>query len=121
MFGISHRKKAAKSRANKVTYLTSKDKKAQALFGTGVLPQATYGAETVGYSPTFVGKLRTLAADATGPANKGRCPITATPVAKRLEWDPYGRGPVSLIQEWCRLAPNLHLPALQRAWTQMEG
>ena len=121
MFGISHRKKAAKSRANKVTYLTSKNKKAQALYGTGVLPHATYGAETVGYSVTFVGELRTMAASATGTANKRRCPITALAAAKGYEWDLYVRGPVSLIQEWCRLAPKEHMPALQRAWTQMEG
>ena len=74
MIGIAHRKKAAKKRANKVTYLTSKDNRAQALYGTGVLSQATYGAETTGYSPTFGGELRPMAADATGTAHKGRCP-----------------------------------------------
>ena len=24
-------------------------------------------------------------------------------------------------QEWCRLSPKVHLPALHRAWTQMES
>ena len=62
-----------------------------------------------------------MAADATGTAHKGRCPITAIAVAKDLTWDPYVRGPVILIQEWCRLAPEVHLPALTRAWTQMES
>ena len=120
MIGIIHRKKAAKLRASRVTYLTSKDKRAKALYGTGVLPQATYGAETTGYSPTFVTELRTMAADATGTSHKGRCPYTAIAVAKGMEWDPYVRGPVSLIQEWCRVAPKVHLPTLQRAWTAME-
>ena len=109
MIGITHRKKAAKARANKVTYLTSKSKRAQALYGTGVLPQATYGAESVGYSPTMITELRTMAADATGTAKKGRCPITAIAVAKGIEWDPYVRGPVTLIQEWCSLAPKVDL------------
>ena len=58
MLGIAHRKRAAKKRANKVTYVTSKDKRAKALYGTGVLPQATYGAESTGYSPTFVKELK---------------------------------------------------------------
>ena len=66
----------------------------------GVLPQVTYGAEPVGYSPTMIQELRTMAADATGRANKGRCPITALAIAKGLEWYPYVRGPVRLIQEW---------------------
>ena len=62
-----------------------------------------------------------MAADATGTAHKGRCPYTAIAVAKGMEWDPYVRGPVTLIQEWCRVAPKVHLPALQRAWTVMEA
>ena len=78
------------------------------------------GAETTGYSPTFVGELRTMAAEATGTAHTGRCPYTAIAVAKGMEWDPYVRGPVTLIQEWCRVAPKVHLPALSRAWTIME-
>ena len=119
LVGITHRKRAARQRAYRVTYLTTKDKRAQALYGTGVLPQATYGAETTGYSPTFVSELRTMAADATGTAHKGRCPYTAIAIAKGMEWDPYVRGPVTLIQEWCRVAPKVHLPALQRAWTIM--
>ena len=104
MVGITYRKRAAKARANKVTYLKAKDKRAQALYGTGVLPQATYEAETVGYSPMLVSELLTMAAAATGTAHKGRCPITVIAGAKGLTCDPYARGPVTLIQEWCRLA-----------------
>ena len=61
-----------------------------------------------------------MEADATGTAHKGRCPYTAIAVAKGMEWDPYVRGPVTLIQEWCRVAPKVHMPSLQRAWTTME-
>ena len=62
-----------------------------------------------------------MAADATGTAHKGRCPYTAIAVAKGMEWDPYVRGPVTLIQGWCRVAPKVHLPALSRAWIIMEA
>ena len=62
-----------------------------------------------------------MAADATGTAHKGRCPYTAIAVAKGMEWNPYVRGPVTLIQEWCRVAPKVHMPSLQRAWTTMEA
>ena len=62
-----------------------------------------------------------MGADVVGTPQHGRCPITAIAVAKDLSWDPYVRGSVTLIQEWCRLAPKVHLPALERAWTQMEA
>ena len=107
MIGIKDRFGKARIRANKVAYLSRKNKRAKALYGTGVLPVATSGAEAVGYSPSMVKQLRTMAADATGIANKGRCPITALAIAKGIEWDPYVRGPVRLIPEWCRLAPKV--------------
>ena len=98
-----------------VIYLTNKDKRAQALLWHRVLPQASYGAETTGYSPTLFQELRTMAADSTGTARIGRCPIIAIATANGLEWDPYVRGPVGLIQEWCRLAPKVDIHALRRA------
>ena len=49
MVGIKNRFGKAKARANKVSYLPRKNKKAKALYGTGVLPTATYGVEAVGF------------------------------------------------------------------------
>ena len=72
----------ARQRANKVSYLARKNKRAKALYGTGVLPAATYGAEAVGYSPSMTKQLRTMAADCMGSAKYGRCTITAIAIAK---------------------------------------
>ena len=61
MIGIKDRFGKAKIRANKVSYLSRNNKKAKALYGTGVLPSATNGAEAVGYSPRMTKQLRTMA------------------------------------------------------------
>ena len=49
MIGIKYRFGKARVRANRVSYLARKNKKAMALYGTGALPAATYGAEGAGY------------------------------------------------------------------------
>ena len=77
MIGIKDRFGNGRVRANKVAYLSRKNKRAKALYGTGVLPVATYGAEAVGYSPSMVKQLRTMAADCMGSAKYGGCSITA--------------------------------------------
>ena len=81
MIRIKDRFGKARVRANKVAYLSRKNKRAKALYGTGVLPSATYGAEAVGYSPTMTKQLRTMAADCMGCAKYARCPITAIAIA----------------------------------------
>ena len=95
-------------------------KKAKALYGTGVLPAATYGAGAVGYSPSMIKQFRTMAADCMGSAKYGRCPITAIAIAKWPEWDPEVRGPTRLILEWCRLAPRIAPENLTNAWIGVE-
>eukprot|EP00973_Karenia_brevis_P010281 1393047-Karenia_brevis.AAC.1 len=53
--------------------------------------------EGVGYTPTVVGKLRTMCADAVAGTRQGRCLITAITVAKGIKWDPWVMGPVNTI------------------------
>ena len=65
MIGIKDRFGKARVRASKVSYLAHKNKKAKALYGTGVLPAATYGAEEVGYSPSMVKQLRECTEECT--------------------------------------------------------
>ena len=120
MIGIKNRFGKARIRANKVSYLSRKNKKAKALYGTGVLPSATYGAEAVGYSPTMIKQLRTMAADCMGCAKYGRFPITAIAIAKGPEWDPEVRGPTRLIMEWCRIMHLVPPDTLTEAWIRME-
>ena len=81
-----------------------------------MLPAATYGAEAVGFSPSMVKQLRTMAADCMGCAKYGRCPITAIAIAKGPEWDPEVRGPTRLIMEWCRLTQLVPPDTLTKAW-----
>ena len=99
MISIKDRFGKARVRANKVGYLARKSKKAKALYGTGVLPAATYGAEAVGYSPSMIKQLRTMAADCMGSAKHGRCPITAIAIGKGIAWDPWVRGPGIVIRK----------------------
>ena len=120
MTGIKDRFGKARQRANKVAYYREKNKRAKALYGTGVLPAATYGAEAVGYSSSMVKQLRTMAADCVGNAKSGRCPITAIAIAKGPEWDPEVRGPTRLIMEWCRLTQLVPPDTLTNAWVKME-
>ena len=94
MIGIKNRFNKAKTRADKVAFLARKNKKAKVLYGTGVLPTATYGAEAVGYSPTMTKQLRTMAADSMGCAKYGRKRHRR---CKGPEWDPEVRGPTRLI------------------------
>ena len=85
-----------------------------------MLTSATYGAEAVGFSPTMIKQLRTMAADCMGSAKYGRCPITAIAIAKGPEWDPEVRGPTRLIMEWCRLMHLVPPDTLTEAWIKME-
>ena len=63
---LKKRYKGTKHRANRVSWLNKKNKKARALYATGVSPQATYGAETTGFSPKMVDYVKTMGADVVG-------------------------------------------------------
>eukprot|EP00973_Karenia_brevis_P076694 10652639-Karenia_brevis.AAC.1 len=80
-------------RADRVGQLNKVDKRARALYNTGVWPAATYGIEGIGYTPTIIQNLRTMGADAVASTKQGRCPIIAITVAKGIQWDPWVRGP----------------------------
>ena len=82
LLGVKDKFVKARIRADRVHYLVKKNKKANALYHTGVLPASTYGAEGIGYSPSMIGQLRTMAADCMGSAKVGRCPITAIAIAE---------------------------------------
>ena len=51
---IRSRYGGTKPRADRAAWLNKKNKKARALYGTGIFPTATYGAETSGYYPQMV-------------------------------------------------------------------
>ena len=103
MVGIKDRFRKAKLRTGRVAYLAKNSKQARNCMALG-FSQATYGAEGVGYTPTMISQLHTMAADCMGYAKVGRCPMTAIAITKDLEWNPDVRGPTNLILEWCKLA-----------------
>ena len=77
--------------ADRAAWLNKKNKRARALYGTGIFPTATYGAETCGYYPQMVDGIRTMGADVVGTPQHGRCPITAIAIGKDITWDPWVR------------------------------
>eukprot|EP00973_Karenia_brevis_P085812 11903837-Karenia_brevis.AAC.1 len=87
----------ARLRAHRVGQLNKVNKRAKALYNTGVWPAATYGIEGIGYSPTLVNQIRTMGANAVASEKQGRCPITAIAVAKGIRWDPWIIGPANTI------------------------
>ena len=117
---IKDRINSARTRNNKVAWLSKKNKRAKALHTTGVLPQVSYGVEGIGYAPWITRSLRTMAADSMGCSKQGRCPITAIALAKGLEWDPYVRGPMQVFKHWAAISPKIEPKALEEAWNQME-
>ena len=120
MITVKDRINKAKPRNRNVSWMNKINKKARALHTMGVLPQATYGMEGVGYSPDVIRALRTMAADSMGCSKRGRCPITAIAVAKNMEWDPYVRGPSLVMKQWADAYPKIEPRGLKYAWDQMD-
>jgi len=85
---ISWRISKAKVRNIKVSQLARKSRNAAKLFRTGVYPQATYGHQVTGLSPTQVRSLRTEAARATGRMKPGRCTTTLIQFIHGDHWNP---------------------------------
>eukprot|EP00973_Karenia_brevis_P066937 9307080-Karenia_brevis.AAC.1 len=67
----------ARIRADRVGQLNKVNKRAKALYNTGVWPTATYGVEGIGYTPTTVGQIRIMGVKSVASTKQGRCPITA--------------------------------------------
>jgi len=72
----------------KVSQIARKTKNAAKLFRTGVYPQATYGHQVTGLSPSQIRSLRTEAARSTGRMKPGRCTTTLIQFIHGGRWDP---------------------------------
>ena len=70
---VQARIRRAKVRNPKICRVTKFSRSARKLFNTGFLPQATWGHQSYGFSPTDFLRLRRMAADTTGIVQKGRC------------------------------------------------
>ena len=113
---IRSRYGGTKPRADRAAWLNTKNKKARALYGTGVFPTATYGAETCGYYPQMVHSVRTMGADVVGTPQQGRCPITAIAIGKDITWDPWVRGPGMVIREVLSAVLKFGVHKVARVW-----
>ena len=86
------------------------------MYGAGVFPQATYGGETCGFYPQMVDAVRTMGADVLGTSLQWRCPITAIAIGKGIEWDPWVRGPGTVIREAIAAAYKIGTAAVAEVW-----
>ena len=118
---IRSRYGGARPRADRAAWLNKKNKKARALYGTGIFPTATYGAETCGYYPQMVDGIRTMGADVVGTPQHGRCPITAIAIGKDITWDPWVRGPGMVIREAIAAAAKIGMESMAEVWPSIVG
>ena len=70
----------AHERAKLIGRLTESNRTAKALYTTGAWPQANYGLEAIGCTPTYRAYLRAGASKAVAPGCTGGCPLCAGPV-----------------------------------------
>eukprot|EP00973_Karenia_brevis_P046088 6384399-Karenia_brevis.AAC.2 len=68
---LSKRVAQARIRAQRAGQLNKVNKRAKALYNTGVWPAATYGMEGVRYTPTIVNQIRTMGANAVASEKQG--------------------------------------------------
>ena len=118
---IRSRYGGTKPRADRAAWLNKTNKKARALYGTGVFPPATYGAETCGYYPQMVQAVRTMGANVVGTPQHGRCPITAIAIGKDITWDPWVRGPGMVIREAIVAATKRGTQAIAEIWPRIQS
>ena len=74
---LDERGTKAKKRNNKVMQLARTTRRARKLYRSGVYPQATWGHEAVGFSPTQAKSLRRMCSASTGIKSGGKCSTTA--------------------------------------------
>ena len=78
----------AGKRFSRIAPLARQIRAARALAKTGAVPQATWGAVTLGMAPTAVKALKTQYAAATGIQSPGRCASTAIAICSGPRGDP---------------------------------
>ena len=97
---LDKRVKGAKLRAFRVNRLAKISRKAITLYKTGFFPQASYGIEAIGLSPTRAAELRATASQAVGPGYRGGCPITTIAITVGIQEDPRFKSTTLLVNEY---------------------
>ena len=105
------RRHRAALRAEKVSYLRSRNAPGRRLFLGGVYPQSMYGVQQFGLSPTAVRTLRRQAARACSTLGQGKC-LTSLLALEIREHDPAKKVVRDVLELWIDIW--LHLTAAQR-------
>ena len=95
--------RAASSRLRRTAILVTRVRSARRLVGTGSLPQALWGHQSIGVSPTVVSRLRTMCAAASGMTQRGRCCTTAIALAFPEFGDPSVKIAAGQVDSWLKL------------------
>ena len=95
--------RAASSRLRRTAILVRRVRSARKLVGTGSLPQALWGHQAIGVSPTVVSGLRTMCAAASGMTQRGRCCTTAIALAFSEYGDPSVKIAAGQVDSWLKL------------------
>ena len=115
---LQARLKASGQRLRAITRLVKLDKAARRLSTSGALPQAFWGSEVIGISPTSLRAFRSLFASTSGINQASRCATTAIRIA--LNTDPavdYLLRAVKSMLRALRLVLRSKLaPKLRTAW-----
>lgn len=80
--------------------LSRSNKRANVLAKTGMWPQATFGYEAVGYSPTMLKNINSQMALAVSNSTKGKCPITSIALALGDANLPEMKSRIQLFRMW---------------------
>ena len=111
---------AVRGRVKRIKTLGKVTKKASRLFNTGALPQATYGKEAAGASPTAIDKLRALAANAASSQCGGQCATTIIHLVLGEHNDPGIKCITDQISMWFNLLENQDMIKVTKAWWKMK-
>ena len=108
--------RSVRNRVNRIKILNRIDQRAGRLYNTGALPQASYGKEAMGVSPSQLQSLRALAADSVSSATKGQCTTTLIWVALGQENDPATKVVLDQVRAWFSVVEGADMEQVSRAW-----
>ena len=97
---IRHRFTKVKGRVRRIKILHAMNKKAGKLYNTGASPQATYGKEGCGVSPSMMQDLRALAAETVSSKVKGQCATTRIHIHLGQANDPSIKSLLDQVNTW---------------------
>ena len=84
----------------KIKALRGTNARAGKLVNTGAMPQATYGKEAGGLTPSVIKHLGTYAAQAVSTSTRGQCPTTLIWMSIGIHYDPMIKAIIDQAKTW---------------------